>query len=190
MADLDQEIAPVPEAQAPEADAPMLDDVTTQDDAPFLSDDAPGEAQASGDNPFAGIAPAQEEQPEEKPKKAAKKGEKKKKLDLKGPVKKLESKDPSEVPMRWYILQAFSGFEQRVAQTLAERIKIHHMEDYFGEILVPKEKVKDMKDGKRRESERKFFPGYVMVEMKMTSDSWRLGRFIRSLMASLGSLSS
>ena len=76
--------------------------------------------------------------------------------------------------MRWYILQAFSGFEQRVAQALAERIKIHHMEDYFGEILVPKEKVKDMKDGKRRESERKFFPGYVMVEMKMTSDSWQL----------------
>ena len=186
MADLDQEIAPVPEAQAPEADAPMLDDVTTQDDAPFLSDDAPGEAQASGDNPFAGIAPAQEEQPEEKPKKAAKKGEKKKKLDLKGPVKKLESKDPSEVPMRWYILQAFSGFEQRVAQTLAERIKIHHMEDYFGEILVPKEKVKDMKDGKRRESERKFFPGYVMVEMKMTSDSWQLVKHTERVLGFIG----
>lgn len=180
MSDLDQEIAPAPEAQAPEADAPMLDDVTTQDDAPFLSDDAQGEAQ--GDNPFAGMAPAPEEQSEEKPKK----GEKKKKLDLKGPVKKLESKDPSEVPMRWYILQAFSGFEQRVAQTLAERIKIHHMEDYFGEILVPKEKVKDMKDGKRRESERKFFPGYVMVEMKMTSDSWQLVKHTERVLGFIG----
>lgn len=188
MSDLDQEIAPAPEAQAPEADAPMLDDVTTQDDAPFLSDDAQGEAQ--GDNPFAGMAPAPEEQSEEKPKKGAKKGakkgEKKQKLDLKGPVKKLESKDPSEVPMRWYILQAFSGFEQRVAQTLAERIKIHHMEDYFGEILVPKEKVKDMKDGKRRESERKFFPGYVMVEMKMTSDSWQLVKHTERVLGFIG----
>ncbi|HIX56370.1 MAG TPA: transcription termination/antitermination protein NusG [Candidatus Anaerobiospirillum pullistercoris] len=77
--------------------------------------------------------------------------------------------------MRWYVLQAFSGFEQRVAQALAERIRIQHMEDYFGQILVPKERVKDQdKDGKKRESERKFFPGYVLIEMKMTSDSWQL----------------
>ena len=74
---------------------------------------------------------------------------------------------------RWYVIQAFSGFEQRVALTLAERIKIHHMEDYFGEILVPKEKVKEIKDGKKRESERKFFPGYVLVHMRMTSESWQ-----------------
>lgn len=175
MSDLEKEIAAETVAaeqnDAPAADAPMLDDVTTQDDAPFLSDDA-AEAQAQ-DNPFANLATEAPE--EEKPKKTAKKTDgKKKKLDLKTPIKKLEPKDPSEVPMRWYFLQAFSGFEQRVAQALAERIKIHHMEDYFGEILVPKEKVKDIKDGKRRESERKFFPGYVMVQMKMTSDSWQL----------------
>ncbi len=180
MSDLEKEVAAevatLEATVAPEADAPMLDDVTSQDDAPFLSDDAAAPAEVAvsdADNPFAGMAPAAPEA-EDKPKKGGKKTEKKKKLDLKGPIKKLEPKDPSEVPMRWYILQAFSGFEQRVAQALAERIKIHHMEDYFGEILVPKEKVKDMKDGKRRESERKFFPGYVMVEMKMTSDSWQL----------------
>ncbi len=76
--------------------------------------------------------------------------------------------------LRWYVIQAFSGFEQRVAQTLKERVKIHGMEADFGEILVPKEKVKEIKDGKKRESERKFFPGYVLVQMRMNSETWQL----------------
>ncbi|MDO4675627.1 transcription termination/antitermination protein NusG [Anaerobiospirillum succiniciproducens] len=88
--------------------------------------------------------------------------------------------------MRWYILQAYSGFEQRVAQALIERIKINNMEEYFGEVLVPKEKVKDVKDGKQRESERKFFPGYVMVEMKMTSDSWQLVKHTERVLGFIG----
>ena len=76
--------------------------------------------------------------------------------------------------MHWYVIQAFSGFEQRVALTLRERIKIRNMEEDFGEILVPKEKVKEIKDGKKRESERKFFPGYVLVHMRMNSETWQL----------------
>ncbi len=76
-------------------------------------------------------------------------------------VKKESSLDKK--PLRWYVIQAFSGYEQRVATTLRERIVIHGMEDDFGEVLVPKEKVKEIKDGKKRESERKFFPGYVLV---------------------------
>ena len=87
---------------------------------------------------------------------------------------------------RWYVIQAFSGFEQRVALTLAERIKIHHMEDYFGEILVPKEKVKEIKDGKKRESERKFFPGYVLVNMRMTSESWQLVKHTDRVLGFIG----
>ena len=66
---------------------------------------------------------------------------------------------PAKAPMRWYVIQAFSGFEQRVAVTLTESIKLHHLEDDFGEVLVPKEKVKEIKNGKKHESERKFFPG-------------------------------
>ncbi|SPT68951.1 Transcription antitermination protein nusG [Anaerobiospirillum thomasii] len=77
-------------------------------------------------------------------------------------------------PLRWYVVQAFSGYEQRVAATLRERIAIHGMQDDFGEVLVPKEKVKEIKDGKKRESERKFFPGYVLIQMRMSSDSWQL----------------
>ncbi len=84
------------------------------------------------------------------------------------------AKDDGEAPLRWYVIQAFSGFEQRVAQTLIERVRIHGMEHNFGDILVPKEKVKEIKDGKKRESERKFFPGYVLVQMRMNSETWQL----------------
>ncbi len=88
---------------------------------------------------------------------------------------KEEQKSPDgKSPLRWYVIQAFSGFEQRVAQTLRERVKLMGMEDDFGEILVPKEKVKEIRDGKKRESERKFFPGYVLVQMRMNSETWQL----------------
>ena len=75
---------------------------------------------------------------------------------------------------RWYVVQAFSGYEARVAESLKEYIKMHSMEDRFGEILVPKEEVVEMRGGVRRKSERKFFPGYVLVEMDMDEDAWHL----------------
>jgi transcriptional antiterminator NusG len=80
----------------------------------------------------------------------------------------------SEQKMRWYVVQAFSGFEGRVQKTLLEHIKIHNMEEYFGEILVPTEEVVEMRAGQRRKSERKFFPGYVLVQMVMNDSSWHL----------------
>ncbi len=91
-----------------------------------------------------------------------------------------------EVPKRWYVIQAFSGFEQRVALSLQERIKIHHMEDDFGEVLVPKEKIKEVKDGKKKESERKFFPGYVLVHMRMTSETWQLVKHTDRVLGFIG----
>lgn len=99
---------------------------------------------------------------------------------------KKEEKKPAEKPLRWYVVQAFSGFEQRVAQTLRERIKIHCMEHDFGEVLVPKEKVKEIKDGKKRESERKFFPGYVLVQMRMTSETWQLVKHTDRVLGFIG----
>ena len=99
---------------------------------------------------------------------------------------KKEEKKPAEKPLRWYVVQAFSGFEQRVAQTLRERIKIHNMEHDFGEVLVPKEKVKEIKDGKKRESERKFFPGYVLVQMRMTSETWQLVKHTDRVLGFIG----
>jgi transcriptional antiterminator NusG len=80
----------------------------------------------------------------------------------------------SEQKMRWYVVQAFSGFEGRVQKTLLEHIKIHNMEEYFGEVLVPTEEVVEMRAGQRRKSERKFFPGYVLVQMVMNDESWHL----------------
>ena len=82
----------------------------------------------------------------------------------------LETKDTSK--MRWYVLQAFSGFEARVAMTLREYIKLHNMQDQFGEVLVPTEEVVENVAGRRRKTERKFFPGYVLVQMEKKDDTW------------------
>lgn len=75
---------------------------------------------------------------------------------------------------RWYVVHAYSGFEKQVMRSLLERIKLKEMEDLFGQVLVPTEEVVEMKEGKKRKSERKFYPGYVLVEMDMNDDSWHL----------------
>jgi transcriptional antiterminator NusG len=75
---------------------------------------------------------------------------------------------------KWYVVHAYSGFEKSVQRTLLDRIKRAGMEDLFGKILVPVEEVVEMKGGQKSISERKFFPGYVLVEMDMTDDSWHL----------------
>lgn len=75
---------------------------------------------------------------------------------------------------KWYVIHAYSGFEQYVMRTLKERIKLHGMEDQFGDILVPTEEVVEMRDGKKRKSDRKFFPGYVLVQMEMNDNTWHL----------------
>ncbi|WP_301818156.1 MULTISPECIES: transcription termination/antitermination protein NusG [Neisseria] len=75
---------------------------------------------------------------------------------------------------KWYVVQAYSGFEKNVQRTLEERIAREEMGDYFGQILVPVEKVVDIRNGRKTISERKSYPGYVLVEMEMTDDSWHL----------------
>jgi transcriptional antiterminator NusG len=75
---------------------------------------------------------------------------------------------------RWYVVHAYSGFEKSVQRALVERIARAGMEDKFGRILVPVEEVVEMKGGQKSISERKFFPGYVLVEMDMDDDSWHL----------------
>ena len=76
--------------------------------------------------------------------------------------------------LRWYVVHAYSGFENQVMKTLRERIRRSGLESKFGDILVPTEEVVEMRDGKKRKSERKFFPGYVLVQMEMDNDSWHL----------------
>ena len=69
--------------------------------------------------------------------------------------------------MDWYVLQAFSGYENKVKITLEDRIKRSGLENSFEEILVPTEEVLEIKEGKKKRSERKYFPGYVMIKMDM-----------------------
>jgi transcription termination/antitermination protein NusG len=76
--------------------------------------------------------------------------------------------------MHWYVVHAYSGFEKSVMRALKERIERAGMQDSFGEILVPVEEVVEMKSGQKKTSERKFFPGYVLVQMEMNDDSWHL----------------
>ena len=75
---------------------------------------------------------------------------------------------------RWYVVHAYSGFEKSVQRALKERVARAGMEDAFGQILVPVEEVIEMKSGQKSISERKFFPGYVLVEMEMNDESWHL----------------
>jgi transcriptional antiterminator NusG len=76
--------------------------------------------------------------------------------------------------MHWYVVHAYSGFEKSVMRALKERVERAGMQDKFGEILVPVEEVVEMKAGQKRTTERKFFPGYVLVQMEMDDDTWHL----------------
>jgi transcriptional antiterminator NusG len=75
---------------------------------------------------------------------------------------------------QWYVVQAYSGYENHVKRTLEERIKRFGKEADFGDILVPTEEVVEMREGQKRRSERKFFPGYVLVNMEMNDETWHL----------------
>jgi transcription termination/antitermination protein NusG len=75
---------------------------------------------------------------------------------------------------KWFVVHAYSGFEKSVLRALQDRIQRTGMQDKFGQILVPVEEVVEMKSGQKAISERKFFPGYVLVEMEMTDETWHL----------------
>jgi transcription termination/antitermination protein NusG len=81
---------------------------------------------------------------------------------------------PATRPKRWYVVHAFSGFEKTVQRALIERIARSEVADQFGQVLVPVEEIVEIKNGQKKASERKFFPGYVLVEMEMSDDSWHL----------------
>ena len=78
------------------------------------------------------------------------------------------------IEKQWYIVHTYSGFEERVKENLEQRIDALGMREQFGEIRIPKETVVEMKGGKKREVERKFFPGYILLEMVMSDDAWHL----------------
>jgi len=76
--------------------------------------------------------------------------------------------------MRWYVLHVYSGFEKKVAESIRDQARQKGMEEMFEEVLVPTEEVIELRRGQKVSSERKFFPGYVLLKMDMTDDSWHL----------------
>lgn len=91
--------------------------------------------------------------------------------------------------MRWYVVHAYSGFEMRVREYLKERIKVHGLEEQFGDILIPTEEVLEIRSGQKRKSERKFFPGYVLVQMDMNDETWHLVRETPKVLGFIGGTS-
>jgi transcriptional antiterminator NusG len=91
--------------------------------------------------------------------------------------------------LQWYVVHAYSGFENQVKRTLQDRITRSGMQDKFGDILVPTEEVVEMRDGAKRKSERKFFPGYVLVQMEMNDDTWHLVKDAPKVMGFIGGTS-
>ncbi|MFL0807848.1 MAG: transcription termination/antitermination protein NusG [Oceanobacter sp.] len=88
--------------------------------------------------------------------------------------------------MRWYVVHAYSGYEKRVQGALLERIERYDMQDQFGDVLVPTEEVVEVRDGKKRKSQRRFYPGYVLVQMEMNDDTWHLVKQTPRVMGFIG----
>lgn len=87
---------------------------------------------------------------------------------------------------RWYVVHVYSGFENYVMRSLQERIQLEALQDKFGEILVPTEEVVEMRAGQKRKSERKFYPGYVLVKMEMDDQTWHMVKKIRNVLGFVG----
>ena len=79
-----------------------------------------------------------------------------------------------DVSKHWYIVHTYSGFERKVAESLAERAKAYGLADEIGEILIPTEDVVEMRGGRKVVSSKRFFPGYILVEMNMTDNAWHV----------------
>ncbi len=91
--------------------------------------------------------------------------------------------------LRWYVVHAYSNFENKVKQALEERIKREGLEQYFGKVLVPTEEIVEMRMGQQRKSERKFFPGYVLVQMELTDETWHLVKDVPRVLGFIGGTS-
>jgi transcriptional antiterminator NusG len=101
------------------------------------------------------------------------------------PAAAVEAK-PVQTNKKWYVVHAYSGFEKNVARTLQERVDLSSLKEFFGEILVPTEEVVEMRAGQKRRSERKFFPGYVLVQMELNDDTWHLVKETPRVMGFIG----
>jgi transcription termination/antitermination protein NusG len=88
--------------------------------------------------------------------------------------------------LKWYVVHAYSNFENKVKASLEERIKLHGLEEKFGKVLVPTEEIVEMREGQQRRSERKFFPGYVLVQMDFDEETWHLVKEVPKVLGFIG----
>lgn len=101
----------------------------------------------------------------------------------------LSTNDDEASKLQWFVVHAYSGFESYVVRAIKERIALHHMEAKFGEILVPTEEVVEMRGGQKKRSERKFFPGYVLIQMTMEDETWHMVRSTPKVLGFIGGTS-
>lgn len=90
---------------------------------------------------------------------------------------------------RWYVVHVYSGYEQQAVRSLKDRISHSGMADLFGDILVPTEEVVEMRGGQKRKSDRKFFPGYVLIHMELNDNTWHLVKEVPKVMGFIGGTS-
>ncbi|MGH8454720.1 MAG: transcription termination/antitermination protein NusG, partial [Nevskiales bacterium] len=88
--------------------------------------------------------------------------------------------------MRWYVVHAYSQYENSVRRSLEDHVRRAGLQEKFGQILVPTEEVVEIRDGQRRTTERKFFPGYVLVQMEMTDETWHLVKNVPKVLGCIG----
>jgi len=88
--------------------------------------------------------------------------------------------------LKWYVIHAYSNYENKVRQALEERIEREGLQDHFGKIIVPTEEVVEMRTGQQRKSERKFFPGYVLVQMELSDVTWHMVRDVPRVLGFIG----
>ena len=94
--------------------------------------------------------------------------------------------EEKKVELKWYIVHTYSGFENKVKLNLEERVKTLKQEDYFGQVLVPMEQVVELKKGQKKTSSRKFYPGYIMVQMALNKETWHIVRNTAKVTGFLG----
>lgn len=91
--------------------------------------------------------------------------------------------------LRWYVVHAYSGYENQVKRSLEERIARSGLEEKFGEVMVPTEEVVEMREGQKRNTSRKFFPGYVLVQMELDDQTWHLVKDVPRVLGFIGGTS-
>jgi len=153
-------------------DSTVLQDVLQEENGTLPAEEVRKES-TSADAADGSVASAEESASSEES--ASPESPEKAEKGVRSPDKKSKKKaPPTPDQFQWYVVNAYSGYEMKVKRALEERIRTSDLEDYFGEVRVPEETVVELVRGQKKTSTRKFFPGYMLVQMFMNRDTWHL----------------